>query len=289
VYKKILCLLSLTFIASICSAQPEPVATPPPAPPQYGWKNSLVTGLTLTQVSFTDWAQGGENALAYSFTADGKSEDDEISTNWTNTYKFAFGQTRLGSQGIRKTDDIIDLSTVFTYKLGTYINPYVSGNLKTQFAHGFTYDASGTGTQVSKFFDPAYLMQSAGVGYDPVKEVKTRLGIGLREIITQDFNQYASDPATHEIVKTRIDGGMESVTAVNWPIDTNMLLTSQLELFSPFKTMDEIVVRGGINLTAKVNKYITTVVSAQFINEKRISPKTQLKEAISLGLSYTLF
>jgi len=76
---------------------------------------------------------------------------------------------------------------------------------------------------------------------------------------------------------------------VNWPIDTNLLLTSQLELFSPFKTMDEIVVRGGINLTAKVNKYITTVVSGQFINEKRISPRTQLKEAISLGLSYTLF
>jgi hypothetical protein len=289
VHKVILSIIGLAFFGGTSIAQQQSAPAAPPPPPVYGWKNSLVTGLTLTQVAFTDWAQGGENALAYSITADGKSEDDELSSNWTTLYKVAFGQARIGAQGLRKTDDIIDLSTVFTYKLGTYINPYLSANLKTQFANGYTYDGLGNKTEVSKFFDPAYLMQTAGIGYQPVKEVKTRLGIGLREIVTQDFNQYASNPVTHDTVKTRIDGGAESVTEVNWPIDTNLLLTSQLELFSPFKTMDEIVVRGGITITAKVNNYITTVVSAQFINEKRVSPKTQLKEAISLGLSYTLF
>ena len=86
-------------------------------------KNSLVAGLTLTQIAFTDWAQGGENALSYSLSADGKAEDDELGTNWTTLYKFAFGQTRLGDQGLRKTDDIIDLSTVFTYKIDKYLNP----------------------------------------------------------------------------------------------------------------------------------------------------------------------
>ncbi|HUN65942.1 MAG TPA: DUF3078 domain-containing protein [Bacteroidota bacterium] len=283
-----LSLLTLLLVSGICAAQQK--TTPDTAqPPVYGWKQSLVTGLTLTQVSFTDWAQGGDNALAYTFSAAGKSEDDEQTTNWANTYKFAFGQTRLGTQGLRKTDDIIDISSVFTYKLNTYVNPYVSANLKTQFAKGYMYDGDGNSTEVSKFFDPAYLMQTAGVGYQPVKEVKTRLGVGLREIVTQDFNQYASDPATHDTVKTRVDGGLESATDVNWPLDTNLLLTSDLELFSPFKTMDQIVVRGGITLTAKVNKYITTIVGAQFINERRITPRTQIKEGISLGLSYTIF
>jgi hypothetical protein len=28
------------------------------------WKHSMVAGLNLSQVGFTDWAQGGENALA---------------------------------------------------------------------------------------------------------------------------------------------------------------------------------------------------------------------------------
>ena len=257
--------------------------------PQYGWKQSLVAGLTLTQVAFTDWAQGGENALAYTFSADGKAADDEEQTNWVSMYKFAFGQTRLGGQGLRKTDDVIDLSTVFTYKLGTYINPYGAATFKTQFAKGFVYDAAGNGLEVSKFFDPGYLTQSAGVGYQPMKEFRTRLGAGLREVMTSDFTQYADDPKTLTIEKTSVDGGMESVTNVDWQMEENILFTTQLELFSPFNRVDEVVVRSTTTITGKVNKYITAMFNVQCINEKRISPKTQVREGIALGLSYTIF
>ena len=48
-----------------------------PPPPEYGWKQSLVAGLTLTQVAFTDWPQGGENALSYTLTANGKILTDD--------------------------------------------------------------------------------------------------------------------------------------------------------------------------------------------------------------------
>ena len=266
---------------------PAPAPTPPP--PEYGWKNALVAGLTLTQVSFTDWAQGGDNALAYGLTGDGKIADDELSTNWTTLYKLAFGQARLSNQGLRKTDDIIDLSSVFTYKLGTYINPYAGATLKTQFAKGYSYDAKGQEVEVSKFFDPAYLTQSVGFGYQPITEVKTRLGVGLREILTEDFHQYSDDPTTLEIERTKVDGGLESVTNLDWHLEENLLLTSQLELFSPFKRMDEVVVRGTATFTAKVSKYITSIASIQVINEKQISPLTQVKETIALGLSYTIF
>jgi hypothetical protein len=258
--------------------------------PEYGWKHGLVAGLTLTQVGFTDWAQGGENALAYTISADGKSTDEEDISNWTNTYKFAFGQTRVGNQGLRKADDIIDLSTVFTYKLGTYINPYAAATLKTQFAKGYMYPRADSSVQVSAFFDPGYLTQSAGVGYQPMKEIKTRLGFALREIITNKFNQYSDNPETKDrIEKTSIDGGMESVTDVEWQLDENILLNMKLEMFAPFKRFNEVVVRDNTSITAKVNKYITALFNVQVINEKRVTPKTQIKETIALGLSYTLF
>ncbi len=258
--------------------------------PEYGWKHGLVAGLTLTQVGFTDWAQGGENALAYTIFADGKSIDDEENSNWTNTYKFAFGQTRLSNQGLRKADDIIDLSTVFTYKLGTIINPYAAATMKTQFAKGYMYPKSDSAVQVSAFFDPGYLTQSAGVGYQPMKEIKTRLGFALREIITNKFNQYSDNPDTKdEIEKVSVDGGMESVTDVEWQLDDNILFTLKLEMFAPFKRFDEIVVRNNASLTAKVNNYITAMFNVQLINEKRVTPRTQIKETIALGLSYTLF
>ena len=153
----------------------------------------------------------------------------------------------------------------------------------------FTYDAAGIETAVSQFFDPAYITQSVGVGYQPLPEVKTRLGVGLREIITSDFPAYADDPATTtEIEKTSVQGGLESVTDVEWKLEQNLLFTSKLELFAPFETIDEIVVRNDNTLAAKVNEYISVKLSVQLINERRASPRTQVKETIAIGISYTL-
>jgi len=254
----------------------------------FGWKHSMVAGLNLTQVAFSDWSQGGENALAYALSLQGKSVQEEVSTNWTTDLRFAFGQARLGTQGLRKTDDMIDLATVLTYKAGVLINPYVSATLKTQFAKGYKYDQAGNQTEVSSFFDPRYLMQSVGVGYQPLPEIKTRLGMALREILASRFPVYVDDPATLEIEKSSVLGGLESVTEVEWHLDQSLLFTSKLELFSPFKTMDVIVVRNDNTLAAKVNKYVSVLLNVQLINENRISPRTQVKETLAIGFSYTL-
>lgn len=205
------------------------------------WAHNVVAGLTLTQVAFKDWAQGGENALSYTVSLDGKSQRTGESTNWINSYKLAFGQTRLGIQGLRKTDDKIDLESVLSSRMGNSLNPYASATLKSQFATGYKYDTkAGTKTAVSQFFDPAYLTQSVGFGYQPAPEIKTRLGAGLREVITSIYNQYADNPATANVEKTSVDGGFESVTNAQWKLDDNLLFTAKLELFSAFKKLDEI-------------------------------------------------
>lgn len=276
----------LAFIVTAGSAQTEVKAPPQPPPP---WKHALVAGLTLTQVAFTDWTQGGENAMAYTATADGISEFNDTISNWSNSYKFAFGETRLGDQGMRKTEDRIDISSVYTYKLGSLINPYVAAGLKTQFAPGFIYDGSGNAAKVSKFFDPGYLTQTAGVGYQPMAEVKTRLGFGLREILTSEFTQYSDDPTTSDTEKVSVNGGFESVTNIEWRLDDNLLFTTQLEFFAPVKTLREVVVRDNTSLIAKVSKYVTANVNVQLINEKRVTPRTQIKQSLALGLSYTIF
>ncbi|MBS4027999.1 MAG: DUF3078 domain-containing protein [Ignavibacteriales bacterium] len=251
------------------------------------WKHSVVSGITLTQVSFSDWAQGGENALAWTLSLEGKSELERAKFNWVNTYKFAYGQTKLGGGDLKKTDDKIDLSSVITMKYGTYINPYFGLTFKSQLDEGVKYDGTGKKTVVSKFFDPAYVTQSAGVGYQPIAQIKTRLGAALRETFSPNYG-YADDAKTiTEIEKSKVEGGMESVTDIEWKIEENILLTSKLELFAPFKTFDEVVFRGDNTLAMKVSKYITTNLNVQFINEKKITPRTQFKETLSLGISYT--
>jgi len=275
------CVLSLGLRGTLTAQQDTAKA------PEYGWKHTSVGTVTLSQVAFHDWTQGGENALAWALSLDGKSVQDQEVANWSNSYKFGFGQTRLGDQGIRKTDDRIDLETMLTYKLAEKVNPYAAATLKTQFAKGFKYDGSGHETAVSQFFDPAYLTQSVGAVYQPIPELKTRFGVGLREILTSNFPGYADNIETLEIEKTRVNGGLESVTELAWQIDENVSFGSKLEMFSTFTKLDEVIVRSDNTLAAKVSSLITVMLNVQLLNERAISPRTQVKEVLALGLSYT--
>ena len=42
-------------------------------------------------------------------------------------------------------------------------------------------------------------------------------------------------------------------------------------------------------LTANVSKYVVVILNVQIINDKQVSTRTQVKEVLALGLSYTLF
>jgi hypothetical protein len=277
-------LVLLLSFPLLLSAQTDSTATPS------NWKHTLITGLTLTQVTFTDWAQGGENALAYTLGIDGKSVQDLTSTNWSNSYKLAYGQTKLGSKGLRKTDDKIELESVLTYKLGTHVNPYASATFKSQFDDGYKYDdVANTKAKISSALDPMYLTQAVGVGYQPIAEVKTRLGAALREVFDKNRFGYSNDAkTTPEIETSKIEGGLESVTDVEIRIEENTLFTAKLEMFAPFNNIDVVVVRSDNTLSSKVSKYISLVFNVQLINDRSVTAKTQIKEGLALGISYAL-
>jgi len=275
--------LLILLLPLMASAQTDSVSTHP-------WKHNLVAGLNLTQVSFTNWAQGGDNALAWTLNLHGESSKQWDSITWTNTYIFAFGQTRLGNQGLRKTDDKIDITSLLTDKIGSFINPYAALTFNSQFARGYTYDNAGVRTEVSNFFDPGYLTQSLGAGYQPIPEIKTRIGAAVREIFTTNHTQYADDPATKDVIEQRrVEGGIEWVTDIAWQLQENLLFTSKIEVFSPVKAFDQTVLRNDNLLTAKISKYLSTSLDVQVINDKKVSPYTQVKETIAFGLSYTIF
>jgi hypothetical protein len=257
--------------------------------PVYGWTHGMVAGFALTQASYTNWTAGGENALAYTASVDGKSIDDQERISWATTYKFAFGQARLGNKDLRKTEDKIDFETVLNYKMSEHWTPYAAATLKTQFAKGFTYDEFDNATAVSSFFDPGYLTQTAGIQYQPGPIFKTRFGVGLREVFTSDFPVYSDDPdTTPELENSLVEGIVESVSNLDWPIAENILFTSKLELLAPFETMDQITVRNDNTLAAKVSTYLTAKVNVELLNDWRVSRKTQVRETIAFGLSYVV-
>lgn len=253
------------------------------------WKHTGVAGLSATQVAFTHWAQGGENAVAWTMRLEGKSELTVPRWDWTNTYKFAYGQTKLGAKAIRKTDDQIDVGTVLSYRSGRAVNSYCAVTMKTQFSPGFSYDVNDNRIPVSAFFDPAYLVESAGLEYKPSPVIKTRLGLALREVITSAFTTYADDPKTTAIEKTKTAGGFESVTDMEMKLDDNVFFTSHLELFDPVNNFNQVIVRSDNMVTAKVSKYIVVSLNLMLVNDPQVTAFTQVKQMLTLGVNYSIF
>jgi len=266
----------LCMSAGVALAQEEAPTEP--------WSHKLVGGVNATHVQLKDWSQGGEDALAWTVTLDGESSYDSERYNLANTYQFAFGQTKLGSGGLRKTDDRIDLSSALTYKLGSFLNPYVAATFKTQFAAGHTYEPK---VAISQFLDPAYITQSAGVGYQPIPEVNTRLGLGLREVITRDYPRFADDPATAKIEDVSVDGGLESVTNAEWQLRENVRLTAKLEIFTPLTAVSETVLRNNNRLTVKVSEYVNVNLNLEIVQDDKANDKVQVKNVMALGLNYS--
>ncbi len=253
-----------------------------------GWNVSAVTSANLSQVSFENWVQGGENSLSY--LASGISNATHLAerTQWSNFLKLTFGQSRLGDNGLRKTDDEIFFESLLVYLVWEEINPYAAVTMRTQFAPGYQYPDDQDRVQVSAFFDPAYLTQGVGMRWDPASLITVRLGVGARQTVTSQFPMYADDPETPEVENVRFNGGLESVATFTWDFAENMLLASRLELFSAFNHLDRVIVRSDNVVSAKVNDFFSVNFNIQFVNDVTVSPKTQIKQTFALGFSYTV-
>lgn len=256
--------------------------------PKYGWKKAMVGGFNASQTSFSNWVAGGENSLAWQVYMNYNFTQDLEKINWVNTGKLTYGHTKVSGQESRKSIDEIKLESVLTYKLGIYVNPFVAATGESQFDAGYKYEAGKPKTQVSKFLDPGFFRESAGVGYEPNKVIKTRLGVALKQTLTSDFPvPYADDPKTTELEKVKNEVGAESVTDVNWKITETNLLTSKLELFSNIKGFDEIDVKWDNILTSKISKYFNFNINFLLFYDKDISKKRQIKQAFAIGIAYT--
>ncbi|MBM4176133.1 MAG: DUF3078 domain-containing protein [Ignavibacteria bacterium] len=256
--------------------------------PEYSWKKAVIGNLNLTQAAFENWAAGGENTLAWQLNFNTNFTLDEEKFNWANKGKFTFGQTKVGDQDTRKSDDEINLESVLIYKLGIYVNPFASVSFVSQFAKGYNYKDTAT-PAISNFMDPGYVTLSAGIGYSPGDYLKTRFGGAMKITTTKDFpTPYADDPKTPTIEKTRTEWGLTSVTDYQRKIHDNIIYSSKLEMFSNLKAINEVDVRWDNLFSAKVTEYIAVGLNIQLFYDKDLSVKRQLKEALTLGITYSI-
>lgn len=278
--------------AATAAEEPAPAAeapAPPAAPtPAYGWNPEMVGQVNLAQNKFHNWTPGGEDSLAWQLNLSGKYDNDQADYNWANSGKVAYGQIQVGNEDLKKSVDDIRLESVFSYKLKIHVNPYVAVKGETQLTAGYDYEKTPA-EKISKFLDPGYFTESIGVGYAHDKLFKTRLGFAAKQTVADAFAaRYSDDPdTTGETETLRNELGLESVTDFNLKVTELIVFTSKLEVFSNLKATDQIDVRWDNTFTAGVAKYLNVALNVQLWYDKDIHVQRQIKQALTLGLTYT--
>ncbi len=256
--------------------------------PQWGWQKETTASLNLTQSTFDNYAQGGENSTAWQFRIGLKFVNDREKYNWANTGKLEYGRNKTGEDEFKKSVDELKFESVFTLKMSKYVNPYAAVTAESQFAAGYDYTQTPK-KAISNFLDPGYFREAVGGGYKPNDIILFRLGAALKQTVTRNFNSYSDDPETEAVEKIRNEIGAEGVIDFNYKISENSLVKSKVELFSNMKAFDEIDVIWDTDLTAKITKFIAFNFNVKLLYDKDISPKRQLKQVMGIGLSYSLF
>lgn len=251
-----------------------------------GWTPQGTVGINLNQISFSNWVQGGENSLSFSGLANFGLYYKSNSWFNANKLKLAYGRSKTSTK-YYTTDNELRLENVIIRNLGWKVNPYFSNEVRTGIANGYDYSTTPE-TQIIAFFDPGYINQSLGFIYAK-KVFNSRIGIGLQETFTNQFTKFSDDPATTEIEKFKIESGIESVSELNYDFLKNMNYTSRLRLFSRFKSLDVWDVNWDNIITAKINDYFNVNFNFNLIYQKDQSLRTQIKEALQLGISYAIF
>jgi len=254
------------------------------------WTPRGVVGLNLSQIAFSNWTQGGENSLSFSFFTHLGLDYIGMPWKWTNSLKITYGRSKVGDQEYRTNDNEIYFESVLIHRLGWKVNPYASGTFRTAVAKGFNYEVIPA-QQIVGFFDPAYFTEGLGFAYDEDKGLKQRVGIAFKQTIANKFDTlYTDDPETpNEIENFKFESGLESVTEYELEFMENMSYYGYLRLFTRFNEFDKWDVRWDNIITAKINDYFNVNFNFLLIYEEDQSIKRQIKEALQLGIVYNFF
>lgn len=262
------------------------------------WTTVTTLGVKLSQVSFTNWATGGDNAIAFEasgiFQADYKKEKHI----WQNRIELAYGLSKTGTEGMKKTNDKIYLNSNYGYEITK--NLYLSAllNFQTQFANGFDYKVSNQ-IPISKFMAPAYLTVGPGLTWSPKKYFKAILSPASWRctFVLDDSLSTVGAFGVDKGEKTLNEVGANLKLEVNYEFLKNMTVYSRVDFYSDYMRKPQNVdINWEVQLNMKINKWFATTLTTNLVYDDDIKikqadgssgPRVQFKELLAVGFQFS--
>lgn len=256
----------------------------------------LVGSFSGSQAGYENWTEGGVNTL--SLTANLRGKLVGVGQQWKQRHetRMAYGTVKTEDRDYRKAVDVIRAVSTLLYRgdgLWQTFKPTVGIEGRTQFTSGFNYDTNpfpndrDLPVKVSDFMAPAYISETIGLTYERGEWFSQRLGFSSKQtIVAHDDLRllYGVDPDDLALIEV----GVESLTNFDRLILPRTRFNSSLTLFKAFRNLAFPDVYWENVLEIQANQWLTTNVSAVLLYNEDVSSDLQLKEVISVGVSFTL-
>ena len=305
---KNLLLLLLLLLPLMCFSQ----ENEPSEESKDGWKKSGKITLLINQSAFSNWQAGGDNNFAGNLNLN--YDLNYLSGDWSldNKILASYGLTNSKDDGIRKTDDRLELNSILGKKLKESWSASFFMNFKTQFTDGYDYEddfidqnptLSNEDFPTSGFFKPAYWSFGPGLLwkkndnlYFNISPLTAKFTFITSEIYTynedtqlydssNDIETFGVDPGDSFLVEF----GFNARAYYKFDIMNNISIENILNLFSNYIDKPQnIDLDYTLNLVMKINDVFTTNLTFQTIYDDNAFNGFQIREVFGLGVNVNL-
>ena len=272
------------------------------------WKKGGDVSLNFSQISFSNWAAGGENSLALSSSSNLFANYKKNKMIWENYAFMAYGVVKAGDRPSVKNSDQINIGSRVGYQMVSNWFYTAALLVKTQFAPGYKYTSTDT-LYTSNFLAPAYLFLSFGLDYKPSSKLSVSFSPIMGKATFVNSNSEAVLLASG-ITRKKFDEGKRSRYEFGGGIVFNLngsyfskrvTYSSQLELFSNYiEKPQNLDVVWDFQFRVALSKFISSGVRLNMMyydNQKIITKDTegnlvengakpQMKQYFEIGLFY---
>nr|KHM45721.1 hypothetical protein PU94_11300 [Coprobacter secundus] len=261
------------------------------------WITNGYAGLKLTQVSFTNWATGGDNAFAFDLQGTYQADYKHNKHIWQNRIELSYGLNKTKSEISKKTSDKIYLNSNYGYEI--YKNLYLSAlfNFQSQFTRGYDYGVNPD-VYVSQFMAPGYLMTGIGFTWIPNKFFTAVLSPAAWRG-TFVLNDRLSDEGAYGVKpgkKLLSEFGANLKLEGRYEFLKNMTLYSRLDLYSDYlRKPQNVDINWEVQINMVINKWFSTTLTTNMVydddvkitlSDGRKVKRVQFKELLGVGLQF---
>ncbi len=278
------------------------------------WTRGGTLQLNMSQVNLTNWTAGGYSSLSGIAMFNGFANRKKGRHAWDNSVAMAYGLLSQEKQTPVKTDDRIELNTKYGYEMSKSWYLAALAQFKSQFAEGIDVK---TGTKISDFMAPGYLLVGLGMDYMPNDRFSAFISPATARftfVTDQDLadaGAFGVKAATFDESGARLTAGENNLfefggyVKMKYTADLakNINFLTRADFFSNYlQNPENIVINWETLFTFKVNDWFAATLNTLLIYDDKaqvlkpwgdtdlyyVGKGTQFKEAIGLGITVKL-